>query len=146
MPKADTKNKTNTNPKAKSESNSKPKSESSSKPDIDVELYDFIPHGKFQRGRMRLLFSGKDANTQFINTIGRIMMDRIPCYAFHRKLIKVERIDPASGYKDSVAINHDMITLALQNIPLPNVDPMISNLHEKYWKNVDFLDPKRETS
>jgi hypothetical protein len=111
--------------------------------DLNVELYDFIPHGKFQRGRMRLLFSGKDANTQFINAIGRIMMDRVPCYAFSRDLIKVERIDPASGYRDSVALNHDMITLALSNIPVSNVDPGISYLHEKYWMGVDFLKTDR---
>lgn len=112
--------------------------------DLKVELYDFIPHGKFQRGRMRLLFTGEDANSQFVNSIGRIMTDRIPTYAFARELIKVERIDPESGYRDSVAVNHDMITLGLKNIPVSNVDPGISYLHEKFWKNVDYLDPNRE--
>jgi DNA-directed RNA polymerase subunit L len=120
-------------------------SKSKSKSDIQVELHDYIPHGKFQRGRMRLLFSGKDANTQFINSIGRVMMDRIPTYAYARELIKVERIDPESGYRDSVAINHDMITIGLKNIPVQNVDPGIHYLHERYWKGVDFLDDTRET-
>ena len=119
-------------------------SKSKSKTDIKVELYDFIPHGKFQRGCMRLLFSGKDANTQFINSLGRIMMDRIPTYAFARELIKVERIEPESGYRDSIAVNHDMITLALSNIPVSNVDPGIHYLPEKYWKGVDYLDSSRE--
>ena len=121
------------------------KSKSSSKLDITVALYDYIPHGKFQRGRMRLVFGGKDSNTQFINSIGRIMMDRVPTYAFARELIKVERIDPESGYRDSVAVNHDMITLGLKNIPVRNVDPGFHYLHERYWKGVDYLDDARET-
>lgn len=127
-----------------SKSKSKSGSNFGSNPDLKVDLYDFIPHGKFQRGRMRLVFNGKDANTQFINSIGRIMMDRIPTYAFARELIKVERIDPESGYRDSVAVNHDMITIGLKNIPVANVDPGIAYLHEKYWKDVDYLDNDRE--
>jgi DNA-directed RNA polymerase subunit L len=113
--------------------------------DLHATLYDFIPHGKFQRGKMRVIFSGKDANTQFINSIGRIMMDRIPKYALARELIYVERIEPESGYRDSVAVNHDMISRSFKDLPIPNINPDIFYLHEKYWKGVDYLDTKRDT-
>lgn len=144
MSTAKTSNKTSNKTAAQSNTKTTNKTNKSTKLDLDVELFDYIPHGKFQRGRMRLLFSGKDANTQFINSIGRIMMDRIPTYAFARELVKVERIDPESGYRDSVAINHDMITLALKNIPVLNIDPGIHYLHERYWKDVDYMDDARE--
>ena len=112
--------------------------------DLKVELYDYIPHGKFQAGKMRLKFSGADANTQFANAIGRIMMDRLPTYAFARELINVTRIDPASGYRDSVALNHDMITLMMKDIPVSKIDPGISYLHERFWKDVDYLSEDRQ--
>lgn len=112
--------------------------------DFKVDLYDYIPHGRFQKGRMRIIFTGNDANSQFVNSIGRIMMDRVPTYAFARELVKVERIDPESGYHDSIAINHDMLTEAIENIPVSNVDPNIYYLHEKFWKGINYLDDERE--
>lgn len=150
MPKAKSKTvktESKTEPKTQSKTESKTESKSKSKTsdlDIQLDLYDYIPHGKFQKGIMRVIFRGEDANSQFINSIGRIMMDRVPTYAFVRDLVKVERINPESGYHDSVAINHDMITQNMSFVPVSNVDPGISYLHEKYWRNVDYLDETRE--
>ena len=107
-----------------------------------MEFYDYIPRGKLQNGRMRLVM--KDVDTTFINSIGRIMMNHVPTYAFARELIRINKINEGSGYTDSEAINHSMITLAVSNIRIPNIDSELFYLEEKYWKDVDYLDSKRE--
>lgn len=114
-----------------------------SKIDIDVSLYNYRPHDAIKRGRLQLLCSGKDCNEQFLNGIRRIAIKRIPVYAFAHELIKIERINPETGYHDSVPFNHDMMKLRLNNFPVMNVDTGFTFLHEKYWKNVDYLSPDR---
>jgi DNA-directed RNA polymerase subunit L len=112
--------------------------------DIKVELHKFRPFDFLRRGRLQIVCSGKDCNDQFINTIGRIAVKRIPIYAYAKSLIKIERINPETGYHDSVPFNHDMIRDRLKNTPIFGLDPGISFLHEKFWKDVDYLSPDRE--
>lgn len=112
--------------------------------DIKVDLHNYRKHDDIKRGKLQLLCSGTDCNIQFINTLGRIAVKRVPTYAYAKSLINVSRINPETGYRDSVAFNHDMMRLRLSNMPVMNIDPEISFLHEKYWQNVDYLDENRE--
>src|SRR5579883_3057011 len=105
--------------------------------DIKVELHKYRPFDFIKRGRLQIICSGEDCNDQFINAIGRIAVKRIPTYAYAKSLIKIERINPETGYHDSVPFNHDMIRDRLKNTPIFGLDPGISFLHEKFWKNVD---------
>ncbi len=112
--------------------------------DISVVLHEFIPHDPIRRGTLKLTFSGADANDELINSLGRILINRVPTYAFPSELIKIERINPESGFRDSVAFNHDYMRLHLSQFPVMGMDAGVSYLHEKYWKDVDYLDEKRE--
>jgi DNA-directed RNA polymerase subunit L len=112
--------------------------------DISVRLNNYRPHDDIRRGRLELLCSGKDMNDQFMNGLGRIAMKRVPTYAFAYDLIKIEKINQESGYHDSVPFNHDYMRDRMKNTPPMNVDPMIAFLHERHWKNVDYLSPDRE--
>lgn len=112
--------------------------------DIEVSLHHYKPFNHIQRGRLQLLLSGKDCNNQFINALGRIAVKRIPSYAFPPELIKIEKIKPESGYHDSIPFNYDMMRKRIKNTPIVGVDPGFAFLHEKYWKNVDYLSPDRE--
>jgi DNA-directed RNA polymerase subunit L len=111
--------------------------------DINVSLREYRHHTGILRGQIQLLCSGKDMNDQLLNAIGRIATKRVPTYAFAKELINIERINPETGYHDSVPFNHDMMRNRLENIPVMNIDPEISYLHEKYWQ-VDYLDKNRE--
>jgi len=111
---------------------------------MNVSLHSYRPHDAIRRGRLELLCSGNDMNVQFINAIGRIAVKRIPTYAFAKDLIKIEKINPETGYHDSVPFNHDMMRMRLENIPIMNFDPGFSFLHERYWKKVDYKSPDRE--
>ncbi len=115
-----------------------------SKLDISVTLKNYKPHDDIKRGRIELICSGKDCNDQFINAIGRIAVKRIPIYAFAKELIKIERINPETGYHDSIPFNHDMMRDRIKNTPIMNIDTGFAYLHERYWKNVDYLNENRE--
>lgn len=112
--------------------------------DINIELIAHTQRNAIRQGELKLLFSGKDCNEEFINAIGRILTKRVPMYAFPPELINIEKILPESGYIDSVPFNHDYMKLRLSQFPLINIDPGLSLLHEQYWKNVDYLDKDRK--
>lgn len=114
-----------------------------SEPSIEVSLYSYRQFDGIKRGRIELTCGGKDCNEQFINGLGRIAFDYVPTYAFAKDLIKIEKINPATGFHDSVPFNHDMMRERLKNTPVMNVDPGLAVLHERYWKNVDYLSEDR---
>lgn len=112
--------------------------------DIKVSLHKYVKHDDIKRGRLQIVCSGADCNRQFINSIGRIAVKRVPVYAYARDLINIERINPETGYHSPIAFNNDMMRVRLSNTPVMNIDPELSYLHERYWYNVDYLDEKRE--
>ena len=114
-----------------------------SKIDIKVSLYSYRPFDNIKRGKIQLLLEGNDCYAKFYNAIGRIAVKRLPSYAFAKELIKIDQINPSTGYHDSVHFNHDMLRDHILNTPI-YVDPGFAFLHEKYWKNVDYLKPDRE--
>jgi DNA-directed RNA polymerase subunit L len=109
---------------------------------MEVELHNYRPADDIKRGIIEIV-CGEYWNDQFLNAIGRIAVKRIPMYAFAKELIKIERINPESGYHDSVPFNHDMMRDRLKNTPVMNIDPGLSFLHEKYWKDVDYRNTSR---
>lgn len=111
--------------------------------DLNLRLHNYRPHDDIKRGLLELVCEGSDCNEQFINAIGRIAVERLAMYAFAEKLIKIERINPDSGYHDSIPFNHDMMRLRLKNMPVMNIDPGFAILHERFWKNVDYRDQNR---
>lgn len=115
-----------------------------SKLDIKVEKRSYRPHDAIKRGLLELDCSGNDCNDQFINGLGRISVERLPMYAYAKGLIKIERINPESGYHDSIPFNHDMMRDRITNTPVMNIDPGFAILHERYWKNVDYRSIDRE--
>lgn len=114
-----------------------------SDPKINIALHKYRPHDDIKRGRLEIVCSG-DCNDQFLNAIGRIAVKRIPTYAYAKDLIKIERINPESGYHDSIPFNHDMMRDRIKNTPVMNIDSGLSFLHERYWRNVDYRSNDRE--
>lgn len=112
--------------------------------DIQLSLDFYRSRDAIRQGEMRLLFSGADCNPELVNCIGRVLMKRIPTYAFPSELINIERIAPESGFTGSVPFNNDYMRLRLSQFPLLGIDSGLSFLHEKYWKDVDYRDKARE--
>jgi len=117
---------------------------SSAELDINIKLKSFEPYNGIKRGKLHLELSGKDCNLEFVNALGKIAMKRIPNYAYAKELIQIQKINPETGFHDSVPFNYDMIRNRIKNTPVAGVDPGIAYLHERYWQNVLYLDAKRE--
>lgn len=112
--------------------------------DISVEQYDYTPRSDLDRAQLKIILSGKDINTAIVNSLVRIMIHEIPTYAFPGELIKFAPINRDNGEKGSIAFNNDYMRLRLSHIPIIGIDPEIDFLHERYWKDVDYMDSDRE--
>lgn len=86
--------------------------------------------------KLVLSFSGSDNDHIVVNTLRRVALDDIPIFAFHKDLIKISA--------NNSVFNNDYLVLRFSQLPIINVKNDLYYLEEKYWKNVDFSDPKRE--
>lgn len=111
----------------------------SKKIDINVEERSHKPYdSNFEL--LKLEIGGSDSNIPLINSFRRACNDNVPKYAFVRELIKINN--------NKSAYHNDYMTLRLSQLPVFNVkshdiDPKLDYLHEKYWKDVDYLDKNR---
>lgn len=109
----------------------------SNKLDITVKEVEYVKRSGLTAGRLILELSGKNMNIKMVNAIRRICTNNIPAYAFPPELIKIEN-------NTCVAFNNDYMKLRLSQLPVFDIDPDIVTLHERYWKSVNYADPKRE--
>ncbi len=112
--------------------------------DINLEFVEYNKRTPIFRGNLKLLFSGNDCNDTLINGLGRVLANRLPMYAFPPELITINKIPSESGYINSVPFNTDYMKLRLSQFPLFDIDSNIVSLHERYWKNINYLDKNRE--
>lgn len=92
------------------------------------------PMKGFDYSRLVLQMSGVDTST--VNTLRRLCLRDVPIYAFESSTIDIEHND--------TIYNNDMMRLRISQIPVFNIKNDIVFLSQKFWKNVDFTDPKRE--
>lgn len=85
--------------------------------------------------KLQLKLTGADVNNIIVNTIRRVLIDDIPSYAFCSDLIKIT--------DNTSVFNNDMMRVRLEQLPVINVELDAFFLENKYWKNVDYSDPKR---
>lgn len=110
------------------------------KPDVKYKIKeqkDFQPmiiknkkiETSYNSGKLILLWEGKDLTTQFINTLRRVMLNRIPTYAFSDQRVII--------YKNSSIFNNDYMKLRLSQLPIPNITSDIDYLDVKTCLNFD---------
>ncbi len=105
--------------------------------DIKIEEAQYSPKNKFNSSIITLKFTGSDVNCKILNTIRRVACNNIPTYAFPSALINIQE-------NTCVAFNNDYMRTRLEQLPIFDVDAGLYFLHNKYWKNVNFLDTNRE--
>ena len=91
---------------------------------------------KFDSSCLTLDISGKDVNYHIVNSLRKICMDQIPIYALDRSKIHIKR-------NSSVYDNTDM-EVRLSQLPLKRIEHSVEYLPLKYYKDVNFADPKYE--
>lgn len=91
---------------------------------------------EFDSSCLTLDISGKDAHHCIINSLRKVCIDQIPTYALDRGKIKILR-------NNSVYDNTEM-EVRLSQLPLKRINTNVKFLPSKYYKNVNFADPKLE--
>lgn len=108
----------------------------SNKFDIAITSNSYHKSNGLNEHYLTLKIKGKDFNVKMLNSLRRICSSYIPTYAFPPELIKITE-------NTSEAFNNDMMRMDLSLLPVFGVDPMLDELEEKYWYNVNYADIMR---
>lgn len=103
--------------------------------DFNIKEKSYITDA-FDSSKLVLDISGKDVNYAIVNSLRKVCIDQIPMYALHRSKIKILR-------NSSVFDGTDM-EVRLSQLPIKRVSHNVKFLPLKYYKNVNFADPKLE--
>lgn len=103
--------------------------------DFNINEKNYITD-EFDSSCLTLEIYGKDVNYAIINSLRKVCIDQIPIYALHRSKIKILR-------NSSVFDGTDM-EVRLSQLPIKRVTHNVNLLPLKYYKNVNFADPKLE--
>jgi DNA-directed RNA polymerase subunit L len=108
--------------------------------DFDISISEIKYHKSngLNEHYLTLLLGGDDFNIKLLNTLRRVCSNYIPVYAYVPELINITE-------NTSEAFNNDMMKLDLSVMPVFGIDPGIYELDEKYWYNVDYADPNRDS-
>ena len=104
--------------------------------EIAIEEIEYYEPYDWLRGKLELVFSGKDMSNVIVNSLRRVLTDNIPMYAFPPEAIDIIE-------NTSKAVNNTQMKLHLSNLPILDVRTDLVFLHESYWKNVNHADPER---
>ena len=105
--------------------------------DINAELIEKHKSNGLDASWLSIKLYGKDLNIKLINSLRRCICDDLPTYAIPPELINID-------INTCVAFNNDYMRLRLSLLPVYGVDSNLFFLPEKYWKNVNLNDIKRE--
>lgn len=104
---------------------------------IDVKEVYYNKKSGIKSSELCLRFTGEDCNFKILSTLRRVAQNNIPTYAFNFQNIDIQE-------NTCTAFNNDYMKLRLSQLPIYNVNPDISFLHPRYWKNINFADTTRE--
>jgi DNA-directed RNA polymerase subunit L len=85
---------------------------------------------------LKLDIQGKQLAYPIISSIRKACMNQIPIYAFHPSKIKILR--------NNSVFDNSYMKGRLSNLPIPKINHGIKFLQSKYYKNINFDDPKAE--
>lgn len=105
--------------------------------DINVEEIEYHKSNGLYSSFLKLKIYGNDATVKLINSLRRCVIDDLPCYAIPPELITIDT-------NTCVAFNNDYMRLRLSQLPVFGIDCNLFFISEKYWKNVNYADTKRE--
>jgi len=99
----------------------------------ELEKRDF---NEYQYSKLVLELSGLNIDSSLINALRRTTMKHIPVYAISPNSIDID--------ENSSVFDNDYMRMRLSQIPIFNINTDILFLPQKFWKDVDYSDKKRE--
>lgn len=91
---------------------------------------------EFDSSCLTLEITGKQAHHSIINSLRKICLDQIPIYALDRGKIKI--------FRNSSVYDNTEMEVRLSQLPIKRINSNVVYLPQKYYKNVNFSDPKLE--
>ena len=85
---------------------------------------------------LKLDFQGKQLAYPIINSLRKACINQVPIYAFHPSKIKILR--------NNSVFDNSYMKGRLSNLPITKINHEIKFLQSKYYKNINFDDPKAE--
>jgi DNA-directed RNA polymerase subunit L len=102
--------------------------------DIQVKEVEYSVD-KYDTSFLKLELSGKNIDYQVINSIRKVCINQIPTYAFHPSKINITR--------NNSVFDNSYMRERLSQIPINKFEHNIKFLALKYYKDINFADPKR---
>lgn len=90
----------------------------------------------FDSSCLTLDISGRGAHHCIINSLRKVCLDQIPIYALDRGKIKI--------FRNSSVYDNTEMEVRLSQLPIKRINSNVIYLPMKYYKNVNFADPKLE--
>jgi len=81
---------------------------------MDIKQVSYKNDNTFDANHLFLQIKGEQINHVIVNTLRRVILEDIPCYAFSKKNINIT--------KNSSVFNNDYMTNRLENIPVLGID------------------------
>lgn len=100
---------------------------------IDVKELEYTMD-EYNSSFLKLEISGKDVGYQIINGIRKMCMNQIPIYAYHPSKINILR--------NSSVFDNSYMRERLSQLPIFQIKHNVKYLATKYYKDVNFSDPK----
>ena len=89
---------------------------------------------KYGTSLLKLEMSGKDMEYPMVNALRKVSMNQIPIYAFHPSKINILR--------NNSVFDNSYMRERLSQLPIYKLNHNIKYLASKYYKDVNFADPK----
>ena len=101
--------------------------------DINVKQLEYLVDD-FGSTLLKLEISGKDIDHSVINSLRKVCINQIPTYAFHPSKINI--------FRNSSVYDNSYMKERLSQLPIMKLKHDVKYLSTKYYKDVNFADPK----
>lgn len=102
---------------------------------FDIEIKEFANTvDEYGASFLKLEISGKDISHSIINALRKVCLNQIPIYAFHPSKINILR--------NSSVFDNSYMRERLSQLPILKFKHNINFLASKYYRDVNFTDPK----
>lgn len=101
--------------------------------DIDIREIEYSVD-EYDSSCLKLEIHGKDVGYQIVNALRKVSINQIPIYAFHPSKINILR--------NNSVFDNSYMRERLSQLPILKFNHNIKYLATKYYKDVNFADPK----
>jgi len=110
---------------------------------LNIKIISQRDDDTFNANHLHIKIKGKSINHVIINTIRRIMIEEVPCYAFDINSINIK--------SNTSVYNNDYIRNRIENLPIPNIENNFDlneydNIRHQLFSNIQIEENKNSNN